>query len=270
MLPTACCSACWWRFIASTATPASIWLVSAQGVTYRLEGATFEYYFSEFGCTGNVDLGGLGEKTSRDRLFEMLPPEGVLYDIGAHEGVYSITCKLQRPDITVVSFEPMAERLRRNLKLNQLDDSLVQELAVGDKPGHVKMVSNQRSSNHVADQGDVTVELVRIEDHVARSGLPAPSGIKLDVEGMEFPALRGAEQLLRQHQPLVMCEINASHRRYGVEIPEFARFMQSLGYSFHRVWDDRLEAIQLPAAGGSFELPRSADHNYWFLPAAYA
>jgi hypothetical protein len=57
----------------------------------------------------------------------------------------------------------------------------------------------------------------------------APDFIKLDVEGMEYHALIGAEQTIRTHRPVVMFEGNGCNRRYGVPDGEAGRLLESWG-----------------------------------------
>jgi len=51
----------------------------------------------------------------------------------------------------------------------------------------------------------------------------AIAAIKIDVEGMEYPVLRGAEQLLLEHQPLIMAEGGANNEA-------LIQYLLGLGY----------------------------------------
>ena len=60
---------------------------------------------------------------------------------------------------------------------------------------------------------------------------PLPTVIKADVEGYEAEALRGAENLLREHRPALILSIY--HKKYDFfEIPMFIKSL-NLGYAFH-------------------------------------
>lgn len=143
--------------------------VAAGDVHYEVEGIILEFYFEEYGCTGNADANGLGEDHTRDWLFKLLPKGGVLYDIGAHEGSYTLTAAVRRPDVIVHSFEPFPERLRRHLRLNGLAQNRVHGVALGSESGTVRMVAGERSKNHVAcdETGECEVPLVRLDAYVA-------------------------------------------------------------------------------------------------------
>jgi FkbM family methyltransferase len=233
------------------------------GAAAMFEGSWFTYRPREFGCTGNIDYVPDAENATRHALFERIRGDEVFYDVGAHGGVYTITLARRFPNLQVHSFEPQPEELLANLALNGFPDDQVHPVAVGDKAGTVRMTTKQRSSNHVSDAGERSVRMVRLDDYAREKRLPAPDWIKIDIEGLELPALKGAAGLLRQSRPTIICEINRLHSRFGTTIAEFVGYMEGLGYEMHRLVDGELHAI---SDAGSFEsLGYSADWNFWFL-----
>ncbi|SIO12321.1 FkbM family methyltransferase [Halodesulfovibrio marinisediminis] len=72
------------------------------------------------------------------------------------------------------------------------------------------------------------------------SDKPAPTLIKLDVEGAEIPVLEGAMQTIRAHRPKLMVSIY--HTNNGNDLVNIPKFLldANLGYSFyvghHSVW----------------------------------
>ena len=140
-------------------------------------------------------------------------------------------------------------------------DAVEHAVALGEQERTVKMTTNERSSNHISDTGDRSVPMIRLDDYVRDADLPAPDWIKIDIEGMELPALRGAEQTLRKSHPPIICEINQISGRYGSKVSDLIGYLGSLGYSIHALQDGKLHAIE------GHVLPYSADWNYWFLPS---
>jgi hypothetical protein len=73
-----------------------------------------------------------------------------------------------------------------------------------------------------------TVSVRRIDDLI--SSYPDVFGgrdivaLKIDVEGMEYPVLRGACEMLRRHRPLLMVEENMK------SYPELYKFLRDIGY----------------------------------------
>lgn len=238
--------------------------IGPDGAAAEFESCWFSYSPREFGCTGNIDYVPDAENSTRHALFDRFKDGQVFYDVGAHGGVYTVTLLKRFPGAQVHSFEPQPEDLRRNLALNGMTDSNVHQVAVGNEVGWVKMTTRNRSSNHVSEKGDLPVPIVRLDDYVAERKLPPPHWIKIDIEGLELPALRGAERILSGHHPTVICEINHLYGRFGTAIPDFLGFMRSLRYEIYRLKDGELEPI--PQAGSFEALGYSANWNFWFLP----
>ena len=232
--------------------PKATYRVGPDGASALFEGRWYRYNPDEYGCTGNIDYVTEAENATRQHLFGLLKAGQTVFDIGAHGGVYMIS--LIDHGATVHSFEPQPEELLANLALNGLSSDRVHAVALGDKPGTVKMTTKERSSNHISEHGDRSVTLARL-DEIA---LPDPHWIKIDIEGMELPALKGAEQLLRRSHPTIICEINHISGRYGTRVEDLTGYLGSLGYEIHALRDGKL----VPIKGN--ELPASADNNYWF------
>lgn len=235
--------------------------LSPEGTAALFEGCWFSYSARQFGCTGNIDYDQCAENTTRRLLFERVKDGEVFFDIGAHGGVYTLTLLQRFPNLIVHSFEPQSEELLENLMLNSVSAERVHAVALGDQARTVKMTTKERSSNHISDDGDRSVPMIRLDDYIRETGIPAPDWIKIDIEGMELPALRGAEQTLKQSHPTIICEINQISGRYGSKVSDLIGYLGSLGYSIHALQDGKLQPLE------SAELPYSADWNYWFLPS---
>ncbi|MEO5951971.1 MAG: FkbM family methyltransferase, partial [Chloroflexia bacterium] len=52
------------------------------------------------------------------------------------------------------------------------------------------------------------VPVQRLDTLVEKMSLPAPSVLKIDIEGAEAAALAGAEKLLAQYHPAIICEVH--------------------------------------------------------------
>jgi hypothetical protein len=62
--------------------------------------------------------------------------------------------------------------------------------------------------------------------------------IKMDIEGAELNALRGAEMLIEKHRPQFLIEINrAACLGFGYDPQEIADFFARWGYEFYQVGD---------------------------------
>lgn len=70
--------------------------------------------------------------------------------------------------------------------------------------------------------------------------------IKLDLEGNEINALRGATSVLLNDKPAIVMEFGlrpTNEAMYGESCEEFVRFMNSLGYALYTPWAERAEPL---------------------------
>lgn len=116
------------------------------------------------------------------------------------------------PEGRVHGFEPipwMADKAREALA--KWPWYTLHTAGLAEKRGEAAFASLRDSSHICADrgadgEGTVRCELVSIDDVVREEGLPRVDCIKLDVEGAELDALRGAAETIRRFRPrLVIC-----------------------------------------------------------------
>lgn len=99
-------------------------------------------------------------------------------------------------------FEPGMEvysRAKRNLK--NVHDVLFTQAGVGEKAG-VLQFSGEDDFGHIDDNGMETINIVMLDEVVEDQ----PTFIKMDIEGAELSALKGASKLIKKHRPkLAIC-----------------------------------------------------------------
>lgn len=131
-------------------------------------------------------------------MLDALRPDDVFYDVGANIGLVALhAARICR----TLAFEPdpsFFARLERNLELNPELTVDAYAIAIGDTAGTATLFTDGAGGNspslmHHGENGTAEVR-VRTLDTLA--GLPAPTVIKLDIEGAEVLALRGAERVL--------------------------------------------------------------------------
>ena len=130
-----------------------------------------------------------------------LHSDDVLFDVGANIGMVSLhAAKICR----TVAFEPdpsFRERLNVNMGLNPDRVIAVEPVAVSDSDSTVQLFTNGADGNSpsLVRSGEsqcVTVPSRSLDSLMAEGRLPRPTVIKLDIEGAEILALRGAKRLL--------------------------------------------------------------------------
>ena len=110
----------------------------------------------------------------------------------------------------IFAFEPDAENLERCKLAAQkhgLPNISFYQAGLYDHNGTASFDSRGTSSSMIAQGGDVEISLVTLDEIVGNTTV---SFIKMDIEGSELPALRGAAKTIRRDKPL--CAISAYHR----------------------------------------------------------
>lgn len=117
--------------------------------------------------------------------------------------------------------------LKEHLRINRITNVTVIEEAVGEHSGTISFrVDSKRPSLSVpADDGEVRVPMVSLDDFIQRKGVPLPDLIKIDVVGSEMGLLKGAVGLLKSHHPPLILRIHS----YDLN-PPWTTFLRELGY----------------------------------------
>lgn len=195
-----------------------------------------------FGISYYTYLLGLYEPHIQQVLLQWLRPGGVFYDAGASIGFFSlVAARAVGPEGRVFAFEPFAQsaqRLRELMSLNSLQQCSVIEAAVADSEGTTDffVAGSGNAATPSLFQGDrakkITVPKITLDRFAVAQG--HPDVIKLDVEGAETLALRGASKLLASnHPPRWIIEIHseACDREVNQVLRSFGYTVNPLGRS---------------------------------------
>lgn len=131
---------------------------------------------------------------------EGLPADAVLWDVGANIGLYALFAA--KRGLRVLAFEPSAASFAAmvaSAEANGLDRRIdAYCLALGETPGLARLEMASSAAGHsmhsiAGGQGRFSqaVPAMSIDRLIADFGAPAPSHIKLDVDGIEAAILRG-------------------------------------------------------------------------------
>ncbi len=203
-------------------------------------------------------------------FLKLLPPEGLVLDLGANIGVTSYHLARALPGSTVFSFEPLPlnmeilRRIKKRFRLTNVRDFL---LAAGNENGRVEMV--MPVINHVCMHGlshvvhkdipefnagqRLKVPMVKLDDLPELMASPKKiTGVKIDVENFEYFVLKGAEKLIEKNRPLIYCELWDNENRQ-----KCMAFLNEKGYTAYTLQKHTL----VPWGKGGCQ-----KQNFFFLP----
>ena len=158
---------------------------------------------------------GFYEFEKQRLISSMVKPGTVFYDVGANVGFYSLLAAgLVGPQGRVFAFEPLPRNvtyLRRHLTLNRASNVEILELAVGERTGSASFTPDPSGCmGRLSDTGCLPVTVASLDDLLEQGRLMPPHSIKMDIEGAELLALRGAQKCIQRHRPIIFL---ATHGR---------------------------------------------------------
>lgn len=166
---------------------------------------------------------GLQDFESMVFVIHVLRPEDLFLDVGANVGAYTVLAS-GLAGARTIAVEPgleAATALRTNVRLNDLSSRVeIHPEAVGATPGTVQFTKGLDTMNHVAAAsepaaGHRQVSLTTID--LLLHGRCAQL-IKLDTEGFETPAVKGATDTIANPGLLGwIVELEGHGRRYGFD-----------------------------------------------------
>ncbi len=162
----------------------------------------------------------------------------IVMDCGAHIGVFTWRA-LEAGAAKVIAVEPdpvNLECLRRNFPKEIADGRLVlAPVAVWSSPGSMKMSLGQGGNTGVNSlvtehgQRSIDVRVTTVDLLVQELGLERIDFIKMDIEGAEREALKGARETMAKAKPRLMLDLN--HRPDDAKVLPDAILAANPGYS---------------------------------------
>ena len=156
-------------------------------------------------------------------FFALARRVSVVFDVGAHVGIYSLVASLANATARIYAFEPLKQtrdRLLANLAKNSAANVEVLHWALSDTAGMATLYCAHRGipmssslSREFMSRTIATpliperVAVTTIDDFCRDRKIRAIDLIKLDIEGLEPQAIRGMARMLEQARPDIFCEV---------------------------------------------------------------
>jgi FkbM family methyltransferase len=202
-------------------------------------------------------------------LDRMLRDDMVFIDVGANQGEFTLFAAKRLPQGRVIALEPMKEmydRLVRNVTANRLTNVLA--LPVGLWSDRTRLALYQQLT--AFEDGSIheglgtvfpdsrrgapveEIECTTLDALLTEYSVQRVDGMKIDIEGAELQALKGAVDTIRRHVPWLLIEVD--RRRLAAAGVEESELLDWLGQWY------RMEMI-VPG-GRTRPLDRSRLKNY--------
>lgn len=165
---------------------------------------------------------------------------GTILDVGANTG-YTAAWFSTMAD-RVYAFEPdptNVQILREQIRIRGLSNVEIRETAIGDSVGKALLHLKGRGGHHALSDvgasrttGTIEVSCTTVDEVMKEEGIETVKLLKLDVEGFEPEAFRGAEAALSSGaiQRVVFEHSPGFYRRRGLDDVAHVTFLEEIGF----------------------------------------
>ncbi len=181
----------------------------------------------------------------------LIKPGETVWDIGTERGWFTLQmAALVAENGRVDSFEafpPTVKKLKANVDLNKFSWVSVNGVAVSDSNSkmwfvppsnevtkHVSFLNHCNGVGYLTDTfqpGAIEVTTINLDDYYASQNIQKLSLIKIDIEGAEVSALKGARKLILKDKPIIAIEFNRQTAlRASSSVEELNELLVSYGY----------------------------------------
>ncbi len=232
-------------------SPAKQITISKDGVSVDIEshGHSVKMYLDPFDSAAvptQILAKGEYEKEELDivlKILRLLPPDAVIFDVGANLGWYGLNIQNVYDRSRVYYFEPVpetAERLKKNVELNGHDAARVFSFGLYDQNMRAKFYYDTVASgaSSLSDLRElpstriIDVELRTMDDFVKNEPIERVDFIKCDVEGAELFVYKGGLNTIRKYKPVVFSEmLRKWSAKQGYHPNDIIMMFNELGYA---------------------------------------
>lgn len=249
--------------------------ITADGIILDNNGLKYYFDLSQTFSRAESDLvmGDDYEQGYFDYISSFIEEGDVVLDVGGNVGIFSLNMANLVKGCTVYTFEPLQstfKKMNQNLLLNsELAKSIYPyNIGISDSIGEtvfylpgedeaasmrplnddfyfMKCDENGRWSGK-EDPLEIKCKIDTVDNFCKNKSISCVKIIKLDIEGAELFALRGAEEILLRDKPIVYCEMLRKHaRRFGYHPNDIIDFMKKIDYDCFVLNNGNLEKFNM-------------------------
>lgn len=179
-----------------------------------------------------------------------LPRCQVAFDVGAAIGAWTAIALDINPALEVHCFEP-SKRFDTLASRGFGSRVVLNRVGVGERPGESTIYYNTMGGSNSlfptvdASESD-TISITTLDRYCEERGISHVDFVKMDIEGYEMAALRGAERLLRTGSlGVVQFEYSAVFIDAGASLRQLMEHVRGLNadYAFYKLFPDRARHV---------------------------
>jgi FkbM family methyltransferase len=192
----------------------------------------------------------------------LLPKDGIFIDAGANMGYVSLLAsRAIGNEGHIFALEPSSRdfaRLKDNINLNNLGDIISSyRLSISDKNGKAQLLiaDEERSALNtlgfeigckgVGKIGVEEVETITTDSLIDREKIKRVDLIKLDIEGSEFNALKGARNVIEKFRPSLIIRVNSNTlKTCNADCDKLQKIIGEMRYYIYKIVEDPIFSLE--------------------------
>ncbi len=198
---------------------------------------------------------------------------GLVLDIGAHAGIFSLVAASANKQSSIVAFEPHPanfDRLCKNIQINEFSNITLENLALSNKTGKAVFYNDGdfapsglsliKHRYVVPESSTISCATISFKEYLESNNKEQIlSLVKLDIERAELIVLRDGIERLQKDQTIIFCEILDRESIFPIQ-----SLFNKIDYVFINVEDKKKRLIYCGAS--TEDLPEDLGPNWVILP----
>ena len=169
-------------------------------------------------------------------------PKGIIFDVGANLGWYTLNIKKQFPESNIFAFEPIPqifEKMLKNLEINGLKDINCFNEGLYRENKFLKFyynciesgASSMRDLRENEFTEEINCKVSKLDDFMIQNNILNIDFIKCDVEGSELFVYQGGLETIKKYKPIIFSEmLRKWSAKFGYHPNDIIDLFNEIGY----------------------------------------